>query len=207
MDCPSEFGTAPMKIIIVPDIFGHTPALTRLTQRLACRLSETVVNASIDIIDPYGEKRFFKQENQAYDYFTTNLDIPGYSDIIKKRLITVKGPVTLLGFSAGASAIWHFSGKVKKPGKIRGIGFYGSQIRYHTGISPGFDIELIFPDTESHFNVDDLIENLGSTPGLTISKADGLHGFMNEYSKNFSPDLCDEFLNIIIPRRLNLRSK
>ena len=192
-----------MKIIIVPDIFGHTPALTRLAQRL----SETAVNISIDILDLYGDKRFFRQEDIAYEYFTTHLDIPGYSDLIKERLTRVKGPVILLGFSAGASAIWHFSGRVKSPDSIRGIGFYGSQIRNYTDISPGFEIDLIFPDAESHFNVDDLIEELKPIPGLTISKADGQHGFMNEYSKNYSPGLCDEFLNIIIPRRLNLRNR
>ncbi|MCG8635547.1 MAG: hypothetical protein MI863_17060 [Desulfobacterales bacterium] len=187
-----------MKIIIAPDIFGNTPALARLARKL----EKTITGACVDIIDPYGENVFFRQEDEAYAYFTTHLNIPAYSDMISARLSGEKQPVILLGFSAGGSAVWHLSGRADSAAAVRGIVFYGSQIRYHRDISPGFDMNLIFPAAEPHFDVDDLIEVLSPAPGVTISRADGLHGFMNEYSKNYSRELYTGFMDTHIPEMI-----
>ncbi|MCF6248256.1 MAG: hypothetical protein L3J69_12985 [Desulfobacula sp.] len=52
-------------------------------------------------------------------------------------------------------------------------------------IQPNFDVELIFPEYEPHFEVDGMIKKLMNTPRVSCHKAPGNHGFMNELSKNF----------------------
>ncbi|WDP92262.1 MAG: hypothetical protein HUN04_22075 [Desulfobacter sp.] len=179
-----------MTILIVPDIFGRTPALNRLSARLADRMPRP----EITIIDPYGDGLFFRKEDQAYEHFSTRLGIPAYSQMVRNRLERLAPPALVLGFSAGAAAIWHMSGQGPCPGVSRGIGFYGSQIRHHPDIRPQFPIHLVFPKSESHFNVNELMDKLDGRPGVTVEQAAGGHGFMNEYSRRFDPGLYEFFI-------------
>ena len=190
-----------MSLIIAPDIFGRTPALERLSHRLA----DGLATKDVDIVDPYGGNRWFRREDQAYAHFSARLGIPAYSRRIADRIAALKPPVTLLGFSAGASAIWHLSGNGPPPGISGAVGFYGAQIRHFSGIRPAFDIHLIFPASESHFDVDELISRLAATPRVSLEKSAGGHGFMNEYSHRFDGDLCTEFLKNRIPELTSRR--
>ncbi len=192
-----------MTLVIAPDIFGRTPALDRLVRSLG---QAGTPHQQIRIIDPYSDGTYFKKENEAYRYFTSRMDIPAYADLIAEKLKTMIPPVntrvstrvTLLGFSAGASAIWYLSGQGPRPEVSRGIGFYGSQIRHYQKISPHFDLRLIFPESEPHFNVDLLMNRLSATHHVSCEKALGLHGFMNEYSDNYDPRLSEKYLEILI---------
>lgn len=179
-----------MTILIASDIFGHTPALDRLVRGLGRSYPE-----QIGIIDPYGDGIYFEKEDEAYKYFTSRTNIPAYAGLIAGELETLTCPVTLLGFSIGASAIWYLSGQGPQLKVSTAIGFYGSQIRRYPDISPGFDIRLVFPESEPHFNVDRLMEDLsGRHPRVNCEKAMGRHGFMNEYSKNYDHRLSGKCL-------------
>lgn len=184
-----------MTILIAPDIFGVPPALTRLVELLGSIFdSETLV-----VVNPYEGGQYFKQEANAYDHFSAHVGIPAYGRHISSHLANLKPPISLIGFSAGASAIWQISNDNSLPEITGAIGFYGSQIRHHTQILPRFDTHLIFPESESHFDVDGLIQTLSTTPKVFPTKAPGGHGFMNEYSKNFDPGLSHKFLHTEIP--------
>ncbi len=192
-----------MTILIAPDIFGVTPALTRL----AGLLVQTLEPETIKIVDPYGDQHHFRQEEDAYTHFSAHVGIPTYGQLIRNYLADLQPPLLLIGFSAGASAIWHISNDNTLPDITRAICFYGSQIRHDTQLNPGFDTHLIFPESESHFDVDSLIQALGSTPKTVLTKSAGGHGFMNEYSRNFDPSLYHRFLQTNIPKLFTLKQQ
>ena len=177
-----------MKILIAADIFGHTPALERLAKKLG----------ATQILDPYEGKTCFEDEAEAYEFFNTRVGISAYADIIADRLEKEPPILTLIGFSVGAAAIWHLSGNPAFAHIQQAVGFYGSQIRHALHIRPVFDMQLFFPASEPHFDVDGLIKALEKIPKVSCHKAGGHHGFMNERSKNFDPGLyetCLEKLN------------
>lgn len=168
-------------ILIAADIFGHTPALDRLAGQLP--------GSSIEIVDPYGGQKFFQDEAEAYDFFSSHLTIAAYGRLIADRLKSGNPAQILLGFSVGASAIWHLSGDPAFAYINKAFGFYGSQIRHHTQIQPVFDIRLIFPNAEPYFDVDALIQTLETISRVSCLRTAGLHGYMNEYSQNFDAAL------------------
>ncbi len=175
-----------MDILIAADIFGHTPALDRLAKRLP--------GPTIEIVDPYGGRRSFQDEAAAYDFFSTHRTIAGYARQIADRLQPENPGQILLGFSVGAAAIWYLSADPAFAYIQRAFGFYGSQIRHHTQIQPMFNISLIFPRAEPHFDVEGLVQTLETRPRVFCCKTRGLHGFMNEDSSNFDAALYQESL-------------
>lgn len=166
-----------MTIILVSDVFGKTPALISLSEEL---------NADT-IVDPYnGVDMGFKSESDAYSYFTEQVGLDLYLAKLLKVIQSGSTSRTLIGFSIGASAVWRLSEKVPSNFVKRAICFYGSQIRHYSELNPGFEVELIFPKSEPHFDVCELQANLSKKQNVKTIKVDYLHGFMNYYSSNYN---------------------
>lgn len=167
-----------MTTIFVSDIFGRTPELECLAQE---------VTKDYRIIDPYDSvNKSFKSEQAAYQYFQDNVGLDTYSSHIDEQLSLINGHISVVAFSMGASALWNISIKQSLSDKIiDAVGFYGSQIRKLTEITPCFPIELVFPAHEAHFDINVLIEQLSSTQKVSIRQVPYLHGFMNALSPNF----------------------
>jgi len=166
--------------MIVADIFGVTPALIALGR---------TINADI-IVDPYGGKVMnFDNEAQAYHYFINNVGLDAYVNKLSKIMKECADRAIIIGFSVGAAAIWKLSAstdiEIIKRVKCA-ICFYGSQIRHLTTLSPNFDIQLIFPKNEAHFDAQALVERLANKKRVTAVQVDFLHGFMNYHSSNFN---------------------
>jgi len=177
-----------MAIILVSDIFGKTPALTKLAKAL---------NAEA-IIDPYnGEDMSFDNESDAYDYFTKQVGLDTYFTLLNKAVSAFYSTKTLIGFSVGASAIWALSEKESSHKVNNAVCYYGSQIRNHTEINPLFPIEMIFPKYEAHFDVTALQKKLATKTQVKIIKTDYLHGFMNYHSSNYNHNAYLEHLNML----------
>ncbi len=167
-----------MHTIVVSDIFGKTSELEELCD---------VLKTKIDIVDPYsGKFMCFNEESEAYGYFMKNMGIQEYSELLLEKLNLVSEPKNLIGFSVDASAIWKASEDPKSEIIERAICFYGSQIRNHTEVTPRINIDLIFPEREPGFCVDELAQFLSKKSGVEIHNTPFLHGFMNSLSKNFS---------------------
>lgn len=166
-----------MNKIIVTDVFGKTPALIDFADEIGAS----------KIVDPYdGTPMHFDNETQAYCYFTKNIGLDAYVNKLSQIIKNSSDDTTLIGFSVGASAIWLLSSeKIHKVVK-HAICFYGSQIRHFTQLSPSFDITLIFPKSEPHFDVLELHNSLLGKPKVTSIQVDFLHGFMNRHSSNFN---------------------
>ena len=102
-----------MTIVIVSDIFGKTPALEKLCSDLPGR---------VIIVDPYkGKYLQFKDESEAYSYFSKHVGLDCYSKILENEVELVSDNLILVGFSIGASAIWEISDK-----KIKNVSSAGS---------------------------------------------------------------------------------
>jgi dienelactone hydrolase len=165
-----------MSLILVSDVFGITPALLTLKYELGASL----------IIDPYqGKSMGFHNEAEAYSYFITSVGLDSYVTEVLKVLASVDCKTTLIGFSVGASAIWKLSESDEKNIIKGAVCFYGAQIRNFTQITPCFNINLVFPKNEPHFDVVELMAKLKNKQNVKTTQVDYLHGFMNYNSTNF----------------------
>lgn len=166
-----------MNIILVTDVFGKTPALIKLSEEL---------NAKV-IVDSYnGMNMSFKNEAEAYSYFMDHVGLEVYLSKLLKISESISSISTLIGFSIGASVIWRLSEKLSVKHVKRGICYYGSQIRNFKEINPLFEVALIFPEKETHFDVLELQSELSKKQKVKTMKTAYLHGFMNFYSINYS---------------------
>lgn len=173
-----------MKVIVVPDIFGHTDALDCLLESISSRCE------SIEIVDPYDTcSTHFQSEQEAYAFFQKRVGLKRYAEKLEKVL---KGredqPQVLLGFSVGASAIWVHSEKLEQFRKTRGVCFYSSQVRNYLELTPKVEIDIYFAKEEPAYDVDEVMGALAGKELVHCRKTGYLHGFMNKRSKNFSDE-------------------
>lgn len=167
---------------VVTDIYGRTPALESLCSDLS------QASPDLQILDPYeGIHHDFDTQGQAYAYFMNQVGLEKYQAILARQVLPPGKDTILIGFSVGASAIWGISGQAPWRMLKKAFCFYGSRIRHSIGIVPLFDMELIFPEHEPHFDVDELMGCLEKKPGVTCTKAKAPHGFMNALSPGFDP--------------------
>jgi hypothetical protein len=181
--------------IIVTDIFGRTPAVEQISAALPFQST---------IFDPYqGVDMAFASEPSAYLYFSENVGVEKYSQLLREHLYQIKQPLCLIGFSVGASAIWQLSAQKHLPdaGSLihisSALGFYSSQIRHSTEIKPQFPIQLVFPIREPSFCVQTVIQALKGNDDITLHKAAYLHGFMNSHSPNYHPQGYNCYLSTL----------
>lgn len=175
-----------MDIILVTDIFGKTPALVKLSEDLNVKI----------IVDPYGGVDLaFKDETEAYSYFMENVGFENYLSILLKTTESITSASILIGFSIGASVIWKLSDKLSIKNVNRAICYYGSQIRHFKEVNPQFEVELIFPKKELHFDVLELQSELSKKKNVNTIKVDYLHGFMNLHSINYNQAAYNEQLS------------
>lgn len=141
------------------------------------------------LIDPYqGKDMGFEDETTAYQHFAEHGGVESYSDKLNQTLMTIESPFTLIGFSAGASAIWQLNDQSRfNVHRLlqQVIGFYGGQIRHATNLTPSVNTKLIWPQKETHFDVLSLSQTLAKTAKVTCHMSNYSHGFMNALSPNF----------------------
>ncbi|MCG7639292.1 hypothetical protein MHN00_03270 [Alteromonas sp. Cnat2-8] len=167
-----------MTTVIVADIFGKTPALEELAN---------IICKNHLIVDPYdGQYKMFQTESDAYEYFSSNIGLGNYSKHLINSLTNLDSSVNLVGFSIGAAAIWNLSESIASSRIKKAICFYGSQIRNNRKVVPLFPVTLVFPKTEKHFSVPELISELRNTERTKIRQVPYFHGFMNKCSTNFN---------------------
>jgi len=185
--CIVEF----MKNILVSDIFGKTPALVALGHSIKADV----------IVDPYdGKNMNFEDEVQAYSYFTDNVGLDGYLEKLSKVIKDYSCECILVGFSVGASVIWKLSEStsVHLTKRIKlAVCYYGSQIRHLTKLTPMFEVKLVLPKMEPHFDVLALQNILIHKEKVKTLQVDYLHGFMNTHSDNFNRVGYKEHLELL----------
>jgi len=178
-----------MPRIIVSDIFGRTKSLEKISASLP---------GIVEIFDPYDSVSMaFNTEQEAYSCFVSEVGLEKYKENLRAYLLNIEEPVSLLGFSVGASAIWKLSEDQKIQNILGSVCFYSSQIRNDTEIVPKFPVQLVFPRHENRFSVSELIKQLKTTKRVKIHQAPYLHGFMNFHSPNFNPIAYAKYLKAL----------
>lgn len=166
-----------MSIILVSDIFGVTAALLEISKKLG----------AYSIVDPYkGRLMEFENEAEAYSYFVNNVGLDSYLATLSKVVASVDDETTLIGFSVGAAIIWQLSERENITNIKQAFCFYGSQIRNFPQIEPCFNVNLIFPKSEPHFDVIALQNTLTQKANVETKRVEYLHGFMNYHSTNYN---------------------
>lgn len=177
-----------MSIVLVSDEFGVTPALLELSDKLG----------SCKIVDPYkGKIMGLKSETEAYSYFVKEVGLDNYLSYLLEAVEPIKERVTLIGFSVGASTIWRLSGKKSNSFIKQAYCYYGSQIRNFTEIEPHFQVNLVFPISEPHFDVKALQNTLARKANVQTSKVRYSHGFMNYCSNNYNSSGYKEHIKLL----------
>ncbi|WP_321492421.1 helix-hairpin-helix domain-containing protein [uncultured Desulfobacter sp.] len=180
-------------LLAVTDIFGRTTAFDNLIKKLSRKFT------SVEIVDPYdGEARDFENEDDAYAGFQKQMGLTGYirkvNDMLWGRQYLSQ---IIIGFSAGASAVWAVSPNMKAFKNTRAICFYSSQIRHLLDITPEIKTDIYFAARENTYDVDDVISRLSSNRSVNCIKTDFFHGFMNEKSRNFNKKGYARYIEIL----------
>ncbi|WP_022939888.1 hypothetical protein [Psychromonas hadalis] len=169
-----------MLTVFVADIFGKSEALQQLAEQVAGQ--ETL------IIDAYaGQCIDFKNEQAAYDYFSEQVGLSQYAQLLQEKLSSIKQPFNLIAFSVGGSAVWLNSAMLANTQVNRVVCFYASQIRHYLSIQPSILIELILPKSELHFDITEFAQNLHKKQRVKIIHSQYFHGFMNKLSLHYDP--------------------
>lgn len=170
-----------MHVILATEIWGRTPHVDSMAARI-----EPFVDG-VSIIEPYdGADPEFLNESNAYENFLKICGHRQYAERVRQALLEqTTAPAFLIGFSAGAGAVWAAATE-KNAGLAKGaICFYGSAIRNMADLRPTIPVDLIFPEHEPHFDVDGVIKALECTPQVTCRTSPHRHGFMNPLSPNY----------------------
>lgn len=182
-----------MEILFVADIFGLTPEFKKLCLQLADKHQATSQD-KLYLISPYDDTVLFTNETKAYQYFCEQGGVASYTEKLAGILSEIRKPCTLIGFSAGGSALWSLVSQPQFSHHQQLLCFYSSQIRHMTLLNPQIPTRLIFPKNEQHFSVDELIDNLQHKAHVIVEQAPFLHGFMNKRSNNYSQQAYDIYL-------------
>lgn len=171
----SRLGLSQTTVLIATDVFGHTPAVSGLARQLG---------GNAVIVSPWDDPGcHFRTEQEAYQAFIVDGGIGRYAEKLDKVLREEQALKFVIGFSAGASALWINSEREYMQKIRQTVLFYGSRIRDCREIQPRCPVRLIFAEQEPAFNPQELVNDLRQR-GHTADVVKGTsHGFMNTYSR------------------------
>ena len=187
----------PRRLLVATDIFGATPALQ---QELAV-LKANHHSLQIDICQPDSCQSVpvFANDQLAYQAFVEQGGLERYQSQVQSRLQAQQADV-LLGFSAGASALW-CALSTARAGAGKALLCYGGQIRNYSALIPQWPVTCVWAD-ELHFDVRELQQTLRHQPGLQQEHWQLPHGFINPHSTGYQAQAaaafwrrCQDWLN------------
>jgi dienelactone hydrolase len=179
-----------MHIGIATDIYGVQDSVQRIAHALRCR------GAAVTILSPYTQiaPSFFGEE-EAYDAFMSRCGHERYGEMVLAALQN-EGWEAVVGYSAGASAVWQALAGRPVEFLQHFIGLYPTRIRKHLERMPQTATTLIFPRFEKVLDVDKLMNTLAGIENIRCLKAPYLHGFLNPLSANYSIEGAAGFAEI-----------
>ncbi|MFZ6847855.1 hypothetical protein [Undibacterium sp. RuRC25W] len=164
-------------VLIATDVFGHTPAVASLVRQLG---TSAIVVSPWDTPEPV-----FRTEQDAYQAFIIDGGIARYAEKLQRICSQHDHLRFIIGFSAGASALWINSEHVHMQKIHTAVLFYGSRIRDYRDIKPACPVRLIFAEHEVAFATTELVSDLHQR-GYPVELVKGTkHGFMNAYSRGY----------------------
>lgn len=176
-----------MILLVASDIFGKTPELSHWLKPIA-----HTCNATLQLLSPYPESpdasamltHSGTTDAMAYQHFLASGGLEAYRQKLQQQLACFAEPVTAIGFSAGAAALWQLAAQPNS-GIGRLIAFYGGQIRNFSTLQPLIATTCIWSE-EPHFDVAALHHQLKQQPLVSSALTSYQHGFINPYSAGFN---------------------
>jgi len=180
--------TQKRRLLVATDIFGATAALQ---QALAALQAENH-QLEIEICQPDSCRSVpvFTDDQLAYQAFMQQGGLERYQLQVKARLQAHPADL-LLGFSAGAAALWCVLNTISA-GAGKALLCYGGQIRQHSELAPQWPVTCLWSD-ESHFDVQALQLLLQQYSQIQQLHWPQPHGFINPHSKGYQPQAAAEF--------------
>mgnify|MGYP003636299103 CR=1 FL=1 len=182
-----------MRLLVVTDIFGDCAGLKGLLRDLAA------VDTLIQVIDPYqGQAQNFTDEQQAYSAYSQQCGHDTYAERVANTLQSAAQPFdVVISFSAGATALWRNLANPKVTKIKQAIMFYPGQIHRHLALEPQMPSQIIFGNSEPHFAVADICNQLHQKPAVTVSVTPFAHGFLNSASNAFNEAGYQQYLAVL----------
>ncbi|WP_027184289.1 hypothetical protein [Desulfovibrio inopinatus] len=177
-----------MHCVLVTDVFGVTPDVHEIARQLEMPL----------VIAPYSADSWFEDETAAYAWFMEQVGITEYASIIERELDGLTGPLVVIGFSVGATALWTLLDTPVADRIAQAFCFYGSRIREHVHCEPTCPTTVIFPASEPSFDVRILERQLAPKAYVAMRFTRWAHGFMNRYSAGFDSSGRDQWMEILL---------
>jgi len=180
--------TQKRRLLVATDIFGATAAL----QQALAALQAGNQQLQIEICQPDSCQSVpvFADDQLAYQAFVQQGGLERYQVQVQARLHAQPADL-LLGFSAGAAALWSLL-SMATPGAGKALLCYGGQIRQCSALVPRWPVTCLWSD-EQHFDVRALQQKLQQYPGLQQQHWPQPHGFINPHSKGYQPEAAAEF--------------
>ena len=168
-----------MRIIIANDIHGITAEVATLLAPLG--VSQMLSPWPDDVCPP-------QDEHTAVTMFLQGGGIPAYAKRIADAV--AKEPAILIGFSVGATSLWHYVATSDCHPEGKAILYYGSRIRNALELVPRCKTKLIFAEHEASFDPASLLTSLDDTMTTCEILSGASHGFMNPLHARFDADLA-----------------
>ncbi|EPR39847.1 dienelactone hydrolase [Desulfovibrio sp. X2] len=172
-------------LILATDIFGQNEYMDILARVLA------PAPGAGRVTDPYeGRRRRFAGRDEAYAAYKAECGPDRYAEVVAAALAGLREedasarPV-LLGFSAGAGAVWRAACGPAAQGVLRAYCYYSVQIRHDADLAPRCPCTLVFPAREEVMDVAAMQQRLAGRPNVTCVSTPYAHGFMNHASPGF----------------------
>lgn len=168
-----------MKIIVANDIHGITAEVATLLAPLG--VTKMLSPWAGDVCPP-------QDEHAAVTMFLQGGGIPAYAKRIADAV--AKERAILIGFSVGATSLWHYVATQDCHPESRAILYYGSRIRDALELVPRCKTNLIFAEYEASFDPASLLTRLDDTMTSCEILPGASHGFMNPLHARFDADLA-----------------
>lgn len=190
-----------LRLLVATDIFGATTALQAALDSLQnrgagkCDASSPAVPLQIQLCQPdscVAGTAPFDNDQLAYQAFLQQGGLAGYQRQVSLALAQHR-PHLVLGFSAGAAALWcalSAAGRPTSPDKA--LLCYGGQIRQHLDLVPKLPVTCLWTE-ETHFEVHAVQQQLAQYHNLQQCYWPQRHGFINPHSGGFDPTAAAEF--------------
>ena len=170
-----SLGHARLPVLVAADVQGVHGPLRALFGGLG---------APVAFVSPWdGDGAPFATEQEAAAAFHAQNGLAHYQT--KIAAAAGAGPVCLVGFSVGATALWLHTARTHCHPGSRAFLFYGSRIREHVGVVPRCAVSAVFAETEPAFAPAAVARRIASATAHCAVVAGTRHGFMNPRSPAF----------------------
>jgi hypothetical protein len=180
-------------LLVATDIFGATAALRSALAQLQSASAEIQLQISLCQPDSCDTDQFvFTDDQLAYQAFLRHGGLDRYQSQVA-TMLEQHQPDLVLGFSAGAAALWSALSTAKPPvTAATALLCYGGQIRQYHHVAPGGPVTCLWSD-EKHFDVVALQQQLSQYHNLQQRHWPLPHGFINPHSAGFDALAAAEF--------------